>query len=157
MHGRSRGDLLSSGGVDVEEVCLNERGIHTLGGPSGNDEVLFATETLLDPLSDVAASMAVLIGYVDASLDIVEPGEEVFGPKLECIEKFEVRPISESQLILAILDESFNSRIVVIEIRIGDELIDEVHLHCDFLVHGNVATNHGLTKLTVIHRNCTIG
>ena len=73
-----------------------------------------------------------------------------FRPELECIEKFQVRTVGKGQLILAVFDEPFYRLVVVIIIGVGDERVNAVHFHRDFVAYRNLAPYYGVPKPTVI-------
>src|SRR5690606_36537397 len=150
LHGRRGGDLVGGGCVDVEEVGLDAAGVHRLGCASGHDEVLLRGESLLDHLVDVAPAVTVLIGLVDRSLDEVPPTEDLFGPQLEGRQEMEIASVSQSQLILAEGDESIDCLVVVVDVWVGDERVDTIHLHCDLTIYRNVSAEHSIPELTVI-------
>jgi hypothetical protein len=64
----------------------------------------------------------------------------------------EIGTVGESKFLLAIENEALNGFVVVINVRVGDEPIDSVHLHGDFPVYRNLATSNCIAKLTVVNR-----
>ena len=95
--------------IDVKTVCLKTGEVHRLGGATRHDQELFRRETPLYLLTNVVAyAWVVLIWNIDLTFDEVEPCQKVFRPEFERVQKYEVRAVSQCQLVLAELDESFN-------------------------------------------------
>src|SRR4051812_29104768 len=69
----------------------------------------------------------------------------------------EIPTIGKGHLPLTEPQESLHGLIVVVDVGIGGERVDPIHLHRDFSIDRNLATNHRITKLSVIHWNSIIG
>ena len=111
---------------------------------------MLVDETLLDLLLDVVATMSVRISLVDASLDKVIPSEDLLSPQLEAVQEMEISAIGQCQLALAIPDPALDRLVVIVDSRIGDELVDPVHLHGDLFADRDLASDYGVTKRAVI-------
>jgi L-fucose mutarotase/ribose pyranase (RbsD/FucU family) len=96
--------------------------------------------------------MVVRSGLIDTAFDKVVPPKDLLGPQLERIKHVEITSISQGQLVLAELDEPVDGLVVVVEKRVGDELIDSIHLKPDFSIHRNLSANNCITKAFVINR-----
>src|SRR5688572_3328761 len=138
--------------VYVEEITLQTRLVQRLGGTSGNDEILLGRQALLHYLVDVNASTTVRKGFVDASVDVVVPAENLFGPHLECVEQMQITAVSECELILAVENEPFCRSRIVVDVRVGDECVDTVHLQRNLPVDRNLAPNNRSTEFAVVLR-----
>src|SRR5690242_8610799 len=87
---------------------------------------------------------------INTSLNEVVPTKDLFGPHLEDGKQVKVRSICQRKFVLAVEDETLDCLIVVIDVRVGDQRIDTVHLHRDFPVYWDLATKYRLTKLAVV-------
>ena len=143
---------MSGCSVDIKEVRLNACGIHGLCRTTGNDEILFLCEALLNTFHHVLAQVRI----VNASIDEVIPSENLLPPQLECVQQKQISTVGEGELVLAILDPSINGVWIIVHAGIGDKVVDAVHLHGDFLVNGNLAANHLIPEFAVINRRCGV-
>src|SRR5262245_16249992 len=102
-------------------------------------------------------TMPVEIGFIDTTLDEVEPGQKGFGPQFEAIKQVEIATIGEGELILAVANEPFNGGVVVVEVRIGDQIVYPVHLHGDFPVYRNFTPKNRRSEQTIVFWRRRIG
>src|SRR5688500_3540515 len=65
----------------------------------------------------------------------------------------EIAAIGERKFLLAVEDESLNCSIVVVDVRVGDERVDAVHLQRDLPVDRNLTPDYRGTELPVVCRD----
>jgi hypothetical protein len=106
--------------IAVQEEALKTGTIHRFSGASGNNEILFIDQTLLDSFPYISPTVTVFVRLVHLAFDEVVPAEDLFGPKFERVKEMQVASVCKSELILAILDETFYSFIVIVESWVCD-------------------------------------
>jgi len=68
----------------------------------------------------------------------------------------QIGAVRQGQLRFAVFDPALHSLVIVIDARVGDQVIDPVHLHGDFLAHRDLAPNYGITKHAVVFGNGSV-
>ena len=130
LHGRSGGDLMSRRGVDSHEVATGCRAAYMdLAAPRATIRYCLVVNRFLIVLRLVVTAAIALRGHVDRPFHEVVPAEDLLGPQLEGEQEVEVSTVREGQLALAEADEALYRLIVVVDVRVGDERVDAVHLH----------------------------
>ena len=152
FHGWGGGQLLGRGGVRRQEVGLQKLQIHGLRGRSGNNEVLLCHQPLFQPPGLVVSAASALVRHKDASFYKVVPPKDLFGPELETVQQLHVGAVGQGQLILAKGDKAVHCLVVIVDARVGDQVVDPLHLHGNFPAYGYFATHHGLPKTAVVDR-----
>ena len=148
---------MSSAGIYVQEVVLQAAGIHGFGRPSGDDQNLFVGQPPLDTLANVMPAMTVRVWLIHGSLNEIKPGQQVFRPQLEAVQQLQVRPVRQGQLVFTVGNKPGNGLVIIIKIRIGDLLVNPVHLHFDFFIDGYFPTKNRISKFAVINRRGSVG
>jgi hypothetical protein len=138
--------------VAVQEEALKTRTIHRFSGASGNNEILLIDETLLDALPHISATVTIFVRLVYLAFDEVVPAEDLFGPKFERVEEMQVASVCKSELILAILYETFYGFIIIVESWVFDKIVDAIHLHRNLPADGNFTSKYGVSKTAVVDR-----
>jgi hypothetical protein len=99
---------------------------------------LLVDETLLDFAFLEVSSAAVLVLDEDRALDEIPPSEDLLGPEFERVQKDQILTVSESHLRFAEADETLDRKIVIVETRITNAVIDPIHLQFDFVTYRNL-------------------
>src|SRR6059058_3948039 len=101
--------------IDREEICLDQRGEHRLGGATSDNKIeLFDQSNTNRPLL-VMTTMIAIRGDIDRSLHEVIPAEDLLGPKLESEQEVEVRSVGQGHLTLTETDKALHHLIIVID------------------------------------------
>ena len=149
-HRRRSMHLMRCGHIYIQIVTLDVGLILRLGGAAGNDQVLLVDKPFLDGFADVVPAVPIFIRLIHAALHKVIPTKDLFAPKLKAVEQLQVRAVSQRQFFFAILDPALYHFAVVIDARVGDQVINSIHLHGNLFVDWNLSAHHGIPKHAVI-------
>ena len=94
--------------------------------------------------------MTIGIRLVNRPLYEVIPAKHLLSPQLEGIEEVEIGTVGQSHFGLTVFDPPLNCLVVIVNSRVGDEIVDSIHLHGDFLAYWDFASNHLFSELTVV-------
>jgi hypothetical protein len=102
------------------------------------------------------AAMIIGVWHIHASVYKVKPRVQILRPKLKRVEHPNVGTVRKRAFLLDVVDESVDGAIVVKISAISDASVDSIHLHLDFTRNFDFAALYGVSKLSVILRDCRI-
>ena len=100
--------------------------------------------------------MTVFIGDIYTSFDEIVPSKDLLTPELEGVKQVEVGPIGQCHLLLREFDPTLHGLVIVIDSRIGNKIVDAVHLHFDLFADRDFAPHYGISKHAVVFRDGSI-
>ena len=72
------------------------------------------------------------------------------------LQKNQILTVSEGHLRFAEADEPLDRKIVIVETRITNTVIDPIHLQFDFVAYRDLTRQDSCTELSIIARGCGI-